>query len=475
MITRSPSLRRQLALALAGCLTLLCLAANLGFYFYVKRLAIEEFDEALQKDLETIMQMTTIHDDGQRIDLHIHNHDHPEFRDDHDEAKYYHISHADGRCHLRSRSLQQETLPVLAEAHEQLVVQDVRLPDGRQGRVISTLSHMQETNADQRHTIHFALAISRESLDRILIMQRWCAVGIGAVLILASILIAMHLTKRSFSRVDEFSRYLREIDFDSLGRRLPIEGLPMELAPLARRFNEALDRLDQGAQREIRFNANVAHELRTPVAELRAIADVGLQECQDGPLEDPHSYFEDASELAARMSRLVDTISSLNRSDLGREKLTLATFDLVPVVKAAWETQAPKGEARELKTTLNLPDSWLVETDGAILRAIFTNLMGNAVSHTPKGGEVVIHLDPESRTLSIANTERELREEDLEHLAEPFWQKDASRSDRAHFGIGMALVDAYTRLLGIDYHLCLQAPERFVVTLEFTGNAPAIC
>ena len=97
MSPRPPSLRRQLAWALAGCLTLLCLAANLAFYYYVRKLSIEEFDAALQADLTTVVAMTSVHDGGTRIDLHIHNHDHPEYREDYEDAKFYHISHADGR------------------------------------------------------------------------------------------------------------------------------------------------------------------------------------------------------------------------------------------------------------------------------------------------------------------------------------------------------------------------------------------
>ncbi|MFT5189911.1 MAG: signal transduction histidine kinase [Verrucomicrobiales bacterium] len=464
MTKRPPSLRRQLALALAGCLTLLCLTANVAFYQYVRKLSIEEFDTALQKDLETIAAMTSVHDGGQRLELQIHNHDHPEYKD-HEEAKYYHISHEDGRCHLRSRSLDAASLPKLSKVHRELVMQDITLPDGRRGRVASTLSHLHESNAGDKHLIHFALAISRDSLDRILAMQRWCAIALGAILIGTSIAIALLLTKRSFKKVDDFSTHLRAIDFDSLGNRLPDEGLPIELAPLARRFNDALARLDQGAQREIRFNANVAHELRTPVAELRAITEVGLQECQDGALENPTSYFEDASELATRMERLVDTISSLTRTVLDREQVVTERTDLVEIIARAWEPHAKRAEKRKLTASFQLPDTLLIQSDPSLVSAIATNLIINAVSHTPEGGTISISL--EGSCLTIANTNDTLKPADLDHLIEPFWQKDASRTDSTHFGIGMALVDAYTRLLRIQCDFSLPREETFTVTLTF--------
>ena len=375
--------------------------------------------------------------------------------------------HEDGRCHLRSRSLNATSLPVLSKVHHEVVMKDVALPDGRRGRVIAKLTRVHEVqNANTPHVVHFALAISRESLDRILAMQRWCAMGVAAFLIAASILIALTLTKRSFRKVDDFSKHLREIDFDTLGNRLPEEGLPVELAPLAARFNQALERLDHGARRELRFNANVAHELRTPVAELRAIADVGLQECQDGTLENPATYFEDASELAQRMSSLVDVISSLNRSDLGREAVEKETTDLITILQRSWKTQEDKAASRGLKVSVDLPEQWLCETDPSLLQATFINLMSNAVSHCPAEGEISLSADPSTQTIVLSNTNANLQASDLEHLIEPFWQKDASRSERTHFGIGMALVDAYTRLLGIEYALDLPTPDVYAVTLR---------
>jgi signal transduction histidine kinase len=288
---------------------------------------------------------------------------------------------------------------------------------------------------------------------------------LGGLLIAASIAIALALTKRSFRKVDEFSKHMRSIDFDTLGNRLPEENLPVELAPLARRFNEALVRLDRGAQREIRFNANVAHELRTPVAELRAIADVGLQEAREGALENPASYFEDATELAKRMARLVDTISSLNRTGLGRELIELSKTDLVELVARAWRPHEERAVSRGLSVQFDVPDTHPVETDASLVTAIITNLLVNAVSHTPKGGDLKVTLV--NNRLSITNTNHDLSETDLPHLFEPFWQKDASRSDSAHFGIGMALVDAYARLLGIKVRLNLDIHERFEVALIF--------
>jgi two-component system sensor histidine kinase QseC len=472
MSAHPPSLRRQLALALAGCLSFLCLCANLTYYHYIRDLSIEEFDEALQKDLEAVVAMTSIHDGGHRIELQIHNHEHPEYQE-HDEAKYYHISHGDGRCHLRSPSLNETSLPKLSEGHGHTVVEDLILPDGRRGRVISTHNHLDESGGDASHKIHFALAVSRESLDRILELQRWCALAVGALLIAASIGIALVLTQRSFKKVDAFSEHLQSIDFDTLGNRLPAEGLPVELAPLATRFNEALERLDRGAQREIRFNANVAHELRTPVAELRAIAEVGLQEAEAGELDQPSAYFQDAADLARRMGQLVDTLSSLNRSGLGRQHLQLETVDLADLIQRTWRNHALQAKQRGLTTSFEGPDSCIMETDPALMAALLSNLMNNAASHTPEGGEIHIALQASPCTLSISNTNHHLREEDLPHLIEPFWQKDASRSDSSHFGIGLALVDAYTRLLRIHYALQLPEARVFRITLTFPTSEEA--
>ncbi len=202
------------------------------------------------------------------------------------------------------------------------------------------------------------------------------------------------------------------------------------------------------------------------VGVLRAIVDVGLQEARDGALENPALYFEDATELAKGMALLVDTISSPNRTGLGCELIGLSETDLVELIVRAWCPHEARAASHGLNVQFQVPDTQPAERDASLVTAIVTNLLVNAVSHTPERGDLKVTLV--ENCLTIANTNHDLREADLPHMCEPFWQKDASRTDRSHFGIGMAPVDAYARLLKVEVRLSLNTPGIFKIALIFS-------
>ena len=104
-----------------------------------------------------------------------------------------------------------------------------------------------------------------------------------------------------------------------------------------------------------------------------------------------------------------------------------------------------------------------------MLRAIVDNLMSNAVDYTPRGGSITSRLDNTGDgngiELSITNTNDSLTISDLPHLFEPFWRKDAARSDGTHSGLGLALVALYAKLLGARLETDLTTSGAFRVAL----------
>ena len=465
-----PSLKRQLTLALAISLALLCLLGNGVLYVYVQQLSAKDFDDRLHHDMRALVEMTSINPAGDAIQLAMHDSDHPHYRP-HKEAKYYHLSHRDQDVHLRSRSLEANSLPKLSVDPGELVFQNIVLPDGRQGRVLTTVSQL--TANQSTHHVHFALAISREDLDQMLRRERWFSIALSALLIAAGILLVRRLTNHSFHNLRSFTEQLAEIDYTTLNARLPEDTLHEELTPVARRFNRLLARLQDGAEREMRFNANIAHELRTPVAEFRAIAEVGLDEIRTGDMADPKPYFEDAAELAQRMTRLVETVLSLTRTGDFWDELKLEDVDLVDIIHSVWKPHQVFIREKQLAMHRDLLDQALIHSDRALVAAILNNLATNAISHSPPGSTITLQLaqrveeEENSLVLTIDNPNEALKEADLETLTEPFWQKDASRSSSAHFGIGLSLVDAYCRLLKLEHTFSLPSPDIFRATLVF--------
>ncbi|WP_321891701.1 HAMP domain-containing sensor histidine kinase [Burkholderia cenocepacia] len=217
------------------------------------------------------------------------------------------------------------------------------------------------------------------------LLPAWKAIGIMVIhylevpfflpLLLVNIVAIPLVVATALGRLNDVARLARFVDIDRPGLRLPDDGLPREIAPLVRAFNAALERLDAGRAQHDRFIANAAHELRTPVAIVRARLDA----MEDGPLK--RKLEQDVIRLGELTDELLDlqTLKSatprmeqLNLVELARDTLA----ELAPVVLIA-------GHDVELVNDVERLD---VFGDPASLRRIIVNLVQNATRH---GGDAV--------------------------------------------------------------------------------------
>jgi two-component system sensor histidine kinase QseC len=211
-----------------------------------------------------------------------------------------------------------------------------------------------------------------------------------------------------------------------------------------------MDRLQAAFERERRFTANAAHELATPLAELRALADNALRWRND--LEATGRFAADAHEIALQMQRLVEALLGLARCESGRQPVVAERIALSEMLGEIRAGLAPRLAARQLAMTWDTPDGLVLESDRAMCHSIFSNLLDNAVEHTPVGGQIISRLEsaPTGFVFTLANTNPGLTPADLPHLFEPLWRKDTARTDRLHSGLGLALAKALAERLGMQ-------------------------
>lgn len=256
------------------------------------------------------------------------------------------------------------------------------------------------------------------------------------------------------------ARELSSIGAANLGERVSMDGLPQEIVPLVAEVNALLARLETAFGKERRFASIVAHELRTPVTELRLLAESGTQETSD------------LRAIALGMDRRISTLLATARSDSGGVKLSFREVDLPELVEEAFEPYAKQAEARKLSARFRMPERAGARTDPSLLAAILSNLLGNAVLHTPSGGDIECDLSPEDGrwAFSLENTNDTVVPEDIAHLFEPFWRKDEARSDPSHAGLGLSLVETYGRLLALDFEISLPARDLFRVSFHLPAS-----
>jgi two-component system heavy metal sensor histidine kinase CusS len=310
------------------------------------------------------------------------------------------------------------------------------------GKLFSLIA-ADETPGGRTYTIQ--LAQDRSSDEQ---LERKFTLVITAVLlcgILASALIAVTITKRGLRPLGEMALSLQRIGPTHLHERVAPAGWPRELQPLAVAFDEMLARLEDSFTRLSQFSADLAHELRTPIANILGEAQVALTRNRT-----PAEYREVIESTIAeceRLSAIVDNLLFVARVDADREPIERKLFDgraAVEKVAAFYRTIA---EDRHI--AINCIGEGEVDADPVLFERAVSNLVDNALRFTPDGGAVQISIAVRAAhsEVAVSDTGRGIAPENLPRVFDRFYRADSSRSSSGA-GLGLALVKAIADLHG---------------------------
>jgi len=466
------STRRRLTVGLLAGLVLVVGACGLLLSYAIGRALVAQFDATLRAEAELFTAASEL--ERGRLDFDFSELPLAEFEPS-DRAQYYQVLDSSGRSLLRSASLGQGDLAHPPAGPGGARIADRPLPDGRAGRILvqSFVPHRSGHHPQPAApALTLVMARSRAGLDHALAELRLLIAACGLVLLLGTLAVVLWAVRRGLAPLGRLAAEVAGIEVSGLDHRFAAADLPAELAPIAARLDEMLVRLSAAFERERRFSADVAHELRTPIAELRSLAEVSLQDERVLAEAELRLGFEDALAIALQMERRVEALLALARCEAGLQPLERGSVEVVSLIQRAWEPFAARARARRLTVQQSLPaEAWL-ESDPALLSAVLDNLFANALAYTSEGGllDLAFETRPDGWSLKLANDDGSLGPEDLPHLFEPFWRKDPARSDSARAGLGLSLVAAYTHLLGIRITADLPIAGRFELTLS--GSNP---
>jgi two-component system OmpR family sensor kinase len=280
-----------------------------------------------------------------------------------------------------------------------------------------------------------ASTIPREYLlDALLIVPLIIgAAGIGAFLILGR-------TQRQLSEIT--TEVAAITDGRSLHRRLALSDESTDFADLVTTLNAMISRLETSFAGLRRFTADASHELKTPLAVLRA--DVERAMMESGHQTERMIALEEALQEVRRMTDLVESLLTLARADEGRFDLHREPVELGPLVQEVYETALILGEAQGVTVNLPFTADVIVMGDRTRLRQLFLNLVTNAIKYTPAGGKVELGVGrhPDNVTFAVRDTGIGISAADFPHIFERFWRADRVRSrmsERGGFGLGLAI------------------------------------
>ncbi len=251
------------------------------------------------------------------------------------------------------------------------------------------------------------------------------------------------LIARSVARpLQQMSAAAERMAQGDLKQRVPEDG-PGEVRALAASFNEMAARVaaSQHAQRD--FIANVSHDLRTPLTSIQGFS----QAIAEGVTSDPAAAQHAAQIIhdeAARLHRMVESLLDIARIESGQLAMQRRPVCVEEILRAVVESLSVRAEDAGIRLTLEAaPRLPPVSGDGDRLAQVFTNLLDNAIRHTPGGGEVAVRvaMAPGALVVTVRDTGEGIPDDELPRVFERFYQVDKSRqrTHRAGSGLGLAI------------------------------------
>jgi two-component system, OmpR family, heavy metal sensor histidine kinase CusS len=354
---------------------------------------------------------------------------------------------------------------------------DVTIPmKGSHGRTFRVTTSTAPAGSPPTHTITIQIAIDVSQKEAFLARFRlgFWIIMLGALAIFP--LVGYQIARQGIQPVEEMAATARRISSTHLGERILTEGYPFELASLAGTFNEMLDRLEDSFDRISRFSADIAHDLRTPVNNIRGEAEVALARART--IDEYRDVLESSLEEAVRLSDLISNLLFLARTEsplmhLRRERLDVA--ELLNGVQEYYEASAAAGGIS--LSTRSGDEPVIAELDRTLMQRAVGNLVSNAVAHTRSGGSVVMATSYEKAAVRIEVTDTGIGipSEALPRVFDRFFRVDPSRSQASGgTGLGLAIVQGIMVLHGGKVEVVSQPGKGTQVILSMPTSVPTI-
>lgn len=285
-----------------------------------------------------------------------------------------------------------------------------------------------------------------ETVPMVAALFRW-SIGSAAAAVLVAALMGLWLAGRIAGPLARLRDAVRRLDLRELSYRVPETG-PAEVGEVAAAFNRVVERLQREDVERRQLLADVAHELRHPLAVMRA----RLEMLQDGVVPLTPEQVVSLNDEVLRMNRLIADLRDLSLAEVGALALARRPVAMAAVVEPLLADLAPVAAGKGVALTADLdPALPPVDADADRLRQILLNLLDNALRYTPGGGRVdlVVRPAPGGVTVTVADTGPGIDAADLPHVFDRFYRGEKSRSrEGGGTGLGLTIARSLVQLHG---------------------------
>jgi two-component system heavy metal sensor histidine kinase CusS len=327
---------------------------------------------------------------------------------------------------------------------------------------------------DEPHRFIYTVALDITPEQNILLAYRN---NLLLVLIAGSVISAgagTYVARQGIRPIQEISAAAHRITANALAERVGVTAWPRELAGLAAEFDGMLQRLEDSFKRLSQFSADIAHELRTPINNLMGEAEIAL-----GKERTPNEYARVIASSLEEYHRLADLIDSLlflaraENADLSLQMTWFQAGEELAQLLAYHDLQAS-----EFEVCLRCSGDAKLFADLTLFRRAVSNVVSNALKHTPPGGSVTLRVEAQTDRVEILvkDTGHGIPTEHLPKLLDRFYRVDASRaSSTAGAGLGLAIVKSIMDLHGGSVTIESELNKGTFVRLVFPATGVRSC
>jgi two-component system heavy metal sensor histidine kinase CusS len=369
-------------------------------------------------------------------------------------------------------------LPPLARVAATARITEADIGDwiGRNGAPIrGILTDVRLRNGDTASVL-----VARNMSDRWLLLDRYRdklqMAGVAGVLL--AMLLGYVLIRVALQPLRDIAASAGLVTINRLDTRVTVERVPSELAALVVSFNAMLERVEQGFQRLSRFTADLAHDMRTPLGNMRGAAEVAL--ARPRSVDEYESLLASNLEECDRLSRMIENVLFLARAEHPQFVKHMREFDAGQELSHIADYF--EGIAEEAGVRVRVGGAASLTADLELFRRALGNLLANAIRYTPPGGEIALDVSESSEAVrvSVSNQGTPIAAEHLERIFDRFYRVDPSRSSlpaadvsqasTGSTGLGLAIVRTIMELHGGTVHAESDARgTRFVLTFKRAG------
>lgn len=314
---------------------------------------------------------------------------------------------------------------------------------------------------------HFRLVqVALDVTDELVLMDKYrLKMGIA---ILAGLFFAgglgIIIARKGLQPLKEMAETVEQITATGLHQRVRSASWPKELDQLTVALDTMLGRLEESFARLTEFSANLAHELRTPINNLRGEAEIALSRSRSA--EEYRKVVESGIEEYQRLSRMISDILFLARPEQGVEKSPLSALAEIETLVEYFQ-----GVAEEQQIKVAVKGSGTVFADPRLFQWAVGNIISNALHYTPDGGRITIAISPlqgDSLTITVQDTGMGISADELPRVFDRFYRSASARQRHNQgCGLGLAIVFSIMQLHGGTVALTSEPGQGTKVTLQF--------